>query len=78
MLGPLSVSIKFVLPRPKARKHDTWVSVRPDIDNYIKAILDSLNEIVWQDDGQVAELYASKKYETKECGPRIVVTVTSL
>lgn len=76
--GPISVSITFVLPRPKARSKESWVSVRPDLDNYVKAVLDALNEVVWDDDGQVAELYATKRYETGDMSPRIVVKISRL
>jgi Holliday junction resolvase RusA-like endonuclease len=76
--GPISVSITFVLPRPKARRKELWVSVRPDLDNYVKSILDALNGVVWEDDGQVCEMYATKRYETEDVSPRIVVKVVSL
>jgi Holliday junction resolvase RusA-like endonuclease len=36
--------------------------VRPDIDNYAKAILDALNGVMWADDGQIVQLTASKSY----------------
>lgn len=34
---------------------------RRDIDNYSKAILDSLNGIVWVDDNQIDQLYIEKR-----------------
>lgn len=37
--------------------------VRPDIDNYQKAILDSFNGIFWHDDSQVCEVEAKKFYD---------------
>ena len=61
--GPLRVEMLFVLPRPKARKNDTFVSVRPDLDNYQKACLDALTDAgIWADDGQVAQIFAEKSY----------------
>jgi Holliday junction resolvase RusA-like endonuclease len=33
---------------------------------------------VWEDDGQVCELYATKRYETEDVSPRIVVKVSQL
>src|SRR5215469_146192 len=45
---------------------------RPDIDNFIKAIFDSLNGTVWLDDSQVVDLHAAKMYSDK---PRVVVRV---
>lgn len=77
--GPISMSITFVLPRPKARRKDLWVSVRPDLDNYIKAIMDALGKAqIYQDDGQICELYATKRYETEDLSPRIVVKIAQL
>ncbi|WGM47677.1 hypothetical protein KOAAANKH_02559 [Brevundimonas sp. NIBR10] len=35
---------------------------RPDIDNQVKAILDALNEIVWEDDAQVSDLHTSRRW----------------
>lgn len=65
--GPVYVKMLFVLPRPKRRKHDLFSDVRPDLDNYVKAVLDALTDIkVWNDDGQVAQFFAEKAYVS--CG----------
>jgi len=45
---------------------------RPDIDNFIKVIFDSLTGIVWLDDSQVVELHAAKMYSDK---PQVRVMV---
>lgn len=37
---------------------------RPDIDNYIKAAFDGLNQIVFQDDRLVTKVTATKMYST--------------
>lgn len=37
-------------------------TTRPDIDNYLKSILDGLNDVVFKDDSQVVELAATKTY----------------
>lgn len=37
---------------------------KPDIDNIIKAYLDSMNEIVYDDDTQVVSLHSTKVYGT--------------
>jgi len=57
----MSVKIVFRLERPKSVKRE-YPSVRPDIDNYIKSILDALQGIVFKDDGQIIKLYAEKIY----------------
>ena len=59
--GPLAVAMTFYLPRPKRSKRE-YPSVRPDIDNYCKAVMDALNGMIWQDDGQIVQLEASKRY----------------
>jgi Holliday junction resolvase RusA-like endonuclease len=47
---------------------------KPDLDNYIKAIMDAGNGILWVDDSQVCELHGSKAYGS----PCIEVTVLEL
>lgn len=38
--------------------------VRPDIDNWVKPIMDVLNKLAYQDDGQITQLHAYKEYST--------------
>lgn len=45
-------------------------SKKPDIDNVVKIIADSLNEIAYKDDTQIVEVVASKYYSDK---PRVEV-----
>lgn len=49
--------------------------VKPDIDNYSKGILDSLNGIVYKDDSQVVSLIANKYYSDN---PRVEIRVSKL
>lgn len=58
----LSITIKFFLKPPQSTKRKL-PSVRPDIDNYAKAVLDSMNGIVFKDDCQVVQLVLSKHYD---------------
>jgi len=39
---------------------------RPDLDNIVKAVLDGCNEVVYEDDCMVGNIYASKKYCDQE------------
>lgn len=91
--GPLQVKMRFIFVPPKSwpekkRMAAEWVQSRPDLDNYVKAILDSLgrrvekfavhnvvDDCVFVDDAQVCDLVAQKRY-----GPRaqVVVTVSRL
>lgn len=77
--GALRTRVKFFIKPPqyisKVKKNkqaltdETFpVSKKADLDNYIKALFDSANGILYKDDGQIAEIYASKVYSTS---PRI-------
>lgn len=54
------VVLLFNLERPKVKREEPCV--RPDLDNYIKAILDCGNEILWKDDGLIVDIHAFKRY----------------
>jgi Holliday junction resolvase RusA-like endonuclease len=41
-------------------------TVRPDVDNWVKPIMDVLNKLVYEDDGQITELHVYKVYSTSE------------
>jgi Endodeoxyribonuclease RusA len=45
---------------------------RPDVDNYVKAILDAINTIVVAADSQIVELHAAKKFGVSS---KLVATV---
>ncbi len=38
----------------------------PDLDNYVKLILDSLNGILWEDDRYIIEINSAKYYTTDQ------------
>jgi crossover junction endodeoxyribonuclease RusA len=63
--GPLFVLL--ALYWPDRRKHD--------IDN-IKVLLDALTGIVWDDDGQIADLHITKAYDKAK--PRVEMAVEAL
>lgn len=50
-------------------------TAKPDIDNYIKGILDSLNGLFWHDDGQIVEIHAGKYYSDN---PRIEMEIKEI
>ena len=65
--GPVSVRIVCWFDRPKShskkrRQKPEPKTTKPDLDNVGKAILDALNEIAYNDDGQVFMLTVEKWY----------------
>ena len=68
---PVYVHICICVPVPVSwpakRRQDALNGVdipqsKPDIDNVIKAVLDALNTVAWDDDTQVAAVAATRKF----------------
>lgn len=53
--------IVFTIKKPKSVKRN-YPTVKPDVDNFLKSLLDALNQIAYEDDAQIIEINASKKY----------------
>lgn len=62
--GPLAVTVDLYWS--DHRKHD--------IDN-LKALLDALNGVLWEDDGQIIDLHTRKHFDKEH--PRVELTVHS-
>lgn len=62
--GALHVSLIFTIKRPKtvSLKKRPLPTVKCDLDNLLKIILDSGNGIMWKDDAQIVTIEASKVY----------------
>jgi Holliday junction resolvase RusA-like endonuclease len=58
---PLRMEAVFYIERPKSVKRD-YPTSRPDLDNYLKALMDACNEIVYKDDALICDLNCSKRY----------------
>ena len=58
---PTKITITFFMPRPKTVKR-AWPSVAPDLDKLIRAVLDGLTGVAYEDDGQVVQIEAQKLY----------------
>ncbi len=82
--GAISLEIKVFIPIP-ASKPKWWIDAacindiaptkKPDIDNYVKQIMDCLTKLnFWHDDSQVVTLWTTKRYSDN---PRWEVTITS-
>lgn len=59
--GPLEVVVIFQIKKPKSVRRET-PSVKPDVDNFVKAVFDAMNGDFWLDDAQVVYLVARKRY----------------
>ena len=78
----ICLEAEFVMPIPKG-KSQKWRNgaaanaiphvSRPDLDNLIKLLKDSLNGIFWLDDSQIYSVQATKVYGEF---PRTIVRVT--
>lgn len=84
--GPVQLTLRFYLPRPKAHyrtgKHahelrgdaPLFVATTPDVDKLARSTTDALTDAgMWRDDRQVAELVASKVYTDSAYGCLITV-----
>jgi crossover junction endodeoxyribonuclease RusA len=61
--GGVAVEINFIFLRPKSVSREMpWV--KPDLDKLIRAILDGLTGVAYEDDCQVVTIKASKHYGT--------------
>lgn len=61
----IKIDFFYEIPKSwnKSKKENTkWHKVKPDIDNLIKSVMDSLNGIVYKDDCQVVMIQARKQY----------------
>ena len=82
--GAVLVEMTFYKPVPKswsnARRMDALAgkerpTVKPDVDNLAKCVMDALNGVAWLDDKQVVGLVCYKAYSRAGCTE---VTVTEL
>ena len=62
---PLRLYVEFVLIRPKKPKFLKWPGVKPDVDNFLKAVLDAGNDILWVDDSLICDIRVIKTYGIK-------------
>ena len=61
----VEVHLTFVMLKPKTVKR-VEPFVRPDIDKLVRAVLDGLTGVAYEDDQQVVKLTAIKEYGTTE------------
>ncbi len=60
---PVELHLEYTFLRPDgAPKRRKLPSVKPDLDKLVRATLDALTGVIYQDDGQVVNIIASKVY----------------
>lgn len=70
---PKSKTKKF---RQDALEGKEFPTVKPDLDNVAKTIMDALSGVVYKDDKQVVDLIVKKRYTDQE--PHVVVRIEVL
>lgn len=77
--GPLAVTINFFMPKPKsAPKDKAYCDKKPDIDKLVRATFDSMTGVIYRDDSQIVNVYATKYYATPDEPAGAKVTVYSV
>lgn len=82
----LKIDVVFYMQTPKSvsnikknavnlRNEVIRVTKKPDIDNLLKAILDGLNGIAFDDDNQITDVTMKKRYSLT---PRIEIDITEV
>ncbi|MCY8420264.1 RusA family crossover junction endodeoxyribonuclease [Bacillus inaquosorum] len=82
--GPLELIVRIYKPSLKSFSKKKAAAAeqgllrptsKPDADNYVKAIKDGLNKVIWHDDSQVVDLHVSKFYSEI---PRVEIQIKPL
>lgn len=62
--GAIKVKVLFIYPVKKPHKNGEPKQTRPDVDNMVKVLLDSITKsgAYWNDDGQICDLRIIKRY----------------
>jgi Holliday junction resolvase RusA-like endonuclease len=77
----VAVEVTAVYPIPKSATKKSLEQIaqgkllpkkKPDIDNVLKIVLDSLNGYAYRDDAQVVEVLGRKKYGAEPC---VIITL---
>ena len=69
---PLVLWVTFYVVRPKsAPERVKYPTTRPDVDNYLKTLLDALDKFAFPDDAQIVNVHAKKAFAEVGTPPRI-------
>ena len=82
LAGPIRMEIQLLFPIPKSysKKQVELIKAKgmvytkkPDLDNCIKSITDALNHFAYDDDSQIVEMRALKRYTVDEPRAEVVI-----
>ena len=63
----MTVIAHFSIPKSRTKvKIGEYYPQRPDIDNLVKIVADSLNKLAYHDDAQVVELHGKKLWSDRD------------
>lgn len=61
----MGIEINCYRKRPKRNRDEHPIS-KPDVDNYLKLVLDALNGVVYTDDSRVCSVHAHKRFDENQ------------
>ena len=72
----LQLDVRIFRARPQSLpKKVRYPTKRPDLDNYLKLIIDAMNSVVFRDDAQIVHIETSKEFATESNPPGAIVSV---
>ena len=76
---PIKIEVEFYLPRPKSLpKKYVYHAKKPDLDNLNKAILDSLEGIIYTNDSRICQIVSRKNYASSRSEVGVVIRITAV
>lgn len=76
---PIRLSARFIVKRPKRPDFGDHCATKPDLSNYIKAVEDALEGLIWVNDSRICEYGPTGKfYDMTGGSPRIELVVEEL
>lgn len=74
----VDIHVEFIFTRPKSVKAEKRpnMTVKPDVDKLLRAVMDALTGVAYKDDSQVVSVTAAKRYGGKNDVDRAYITVS--
>ena len=77
--GPLAVTVRIFLSRPKSRPKKYLLPDRkPDWDNVAKSGIDGVKGVLFRDDNQICDAHVFKRYTGNGEAPRIEIEISRM